>query len=188
MGDNALAGSDVVLAESGADPTACRIAAMHKQLREQGFSGLRRSPRPASRCMLLLHARSGSPGVDAIVTALVLAASRRSVSAPSHDRTVPSATRSVRACGEQQVPRHARGRDPLSCSRVHSGQAWLRDPVCPRTAAGVSGGGTQIAAAQHRERPNDRRGSRGRVRRGADVRRLSFTLDQRRSSGDGTNR
>ena len=50
----------------------------------------------------LVHAWSGSPGVDAVVTALVLAASRRSVSAPRHDRTDPSATRSVRACGEEQ--------------------------------------------------------------------------------------
>ena len=63
----------------------------------------------------LLHAWSGSSGVDAVVTALVLAASRRSVTVPSHDRTDPSATRSVRACGEKQRP----ARDRLdSCSAV----------------------------------------------------------------------
>jgi hypothetical protein len=52
---------------------------------------------------LLVDAWSGSPCVDAVVTALVLAASRRSVSAPSHDRTDRSATRGVRACGDYQV-------------------------------------------------------------------------------------
>ena len=41
---------------------------------------------------------SGSPGVDALVTALVLAAARPSVSAPNDDRTDPSAMSSMRAC------------------------------------------------------------------------------------------
>jgi hypothetical protein len=57
---------------------------------------------------LLPDARSGSPGVDLVVTALMLAASRRSVSVPSRDRTNPSATRTVRACGDEQVRRDAR--------------------------------------------------------------------------------
>jgi hypothetical protein len=48
---------------------------------------------------LLLDAYSGSAGVDAVVTALVLAVTRPSVSAPSDGRTDPSAMRSVRACG-----------------------------------------------------------------------------------------
>ena len=42
---------------------------------------------------------TGSPGVDAVATFRVLGASRRSVSAVTHDRTDPSATRSVRAHG-----------------------------------------------------------------------------------------
>jgi hypothetical protein len=57
-----------------------------------------RSQRPLDRHAWSLYAWSGSPGVDAVVTALMLAASRRSVSASSHDRTDPSATRSVGGC------------------------------------------------------------------------------------------
>ena len=41
-----------------------------------------------SRRARLLDAWSGGPGVDAVATALVLAASRRSVSALSHDRPI----------------------------------------------------------------------------------------------------
>jgi hypothetical protein len=54
---------------------------------------------PARR---LRYAWSSSPGVDAVVTALVLAASRPSVSAPSHDRTDPCGARNVRAFGDEQ--------------------------------------------------------------------------------------
>ena len=54
-------------------------------------AGLRRPSRAG-----LLHAWSGSAGVDALVTALVLAASRPSVSTPSIGRTDPSATLNVR--------------------------------------------------------------------------------------------
>ena len=46
--------------------------------------------------------RGGSPGVDAVVTALLLAASRCSVSVRGGDRTDPSPMRSVRAYGENQ--------------------------------------------------------------------------------------
>jgi hypothetical protein len=56
---------------------------------------------------LPLHAWSGSRGVDAVVTAFVLAASRPSVSAPSDDRTDPSPMRGVRAFGEWEEPRPA---------------------------------------------------------------------------------
>ena len=51
----------------------------------------------------LLYAWSGSRGVNAVVTALVLAAVRPSLSAPSGDRTDPSRMRSVRACGGERV-------------------------------------------------------------------------------------
>src|SRR5437660_12474405 len=51
---------------------------------------------------LLRYAYSGSRGVYADATALVLAGSRPSVSAPSDDRTDPSPMRGVRACGENQ--------------------------------------------------------------------------------------
>ena len=71
----------------------------------QVVSQQQRQPGSIQLPRLLRHAWSGSPGVDAVVTALVLAASRCSVSAPSHDRTDPSATRSVRACGDEQVDR-----------------------------------------------------------------------------------
>jgi hypothetical protein len=54
------------------------------------------------RQALLLDAWSGSAGVDAVVTALVLAASRPAVSAPSSGRADPSSMRSVRACGDEQ--------------------------------------------------------------------------------------
>ena len=56
----------------------------------------------------LLHAWSGGPGVDAVVTALVLAAPRPSVSAASNSRADLSATRGVRVCGDEQVSRLAR--------------------------------------------------------------------------------
>ena len=49
---------------------------------------------------LPLNAWSVSPGVDAVVTALVLAAPRPSVSATSNGRVEPSAMRGVRVCGE----------------------------------------------------------------------------------------
>ena len=58
--------------------------------------------RPVGGAALSLHAWSGSRGVDAVVTPLVLATSRPSVSAPSNDRTGPSAMASVRACGENE--------------------------------------------------------------------------------------
>ena len=67
---------------------------------------------------LLLYAWSGSPGVDAVVTALVLAASGRSVSVPSHDRTDPSATRSVPACGDEQGTRLLPGDTCIAASAV----------------------------------------------------------------------
>ena len=63
-----------------------------------------------SRRARLLDAWSGGPGVDAVATALVLAASRRSVSALSHDRTDPSGARNVRACGGYEDGVSERGR------------------------------------------------------------------------------
>jgi len=88
----------------------------------------------------LLHARSGSPGVDADVTALVLAASGRSASVPSHDRTDPSATRSVRACGEE---RDCQPAQIETCLRASAGARGgnSRGPICPTAAAVVSGSG-----------------------------------------------
>ena len=82
---------------------------------EQDSRDVRSSASSAGHGTLLDHAWSGSPGVDAVVTALVLAASRCSVRAPSHDRTDPSATRSVRACGELRERRH---RAPEPCIRL----------------------------------------------------------------------
>jgi hypothetical protein len=52
--------------------------------------------------VLLLDAWSGSVGVDAVVTALVLAARRPSASALGDGRTDPSAMRNVRGCGDEQ--------------------------------------------------------------------------------------
>jgi hypothetical protein len=52
---------------------------------------------------LVDDAWSGSRGVDAVVTAFVLAASQPSVSAPSDDPTDPSPMRSGRARGEYEV-------------------------------------------------------------------------------------
>jgi hypothetical protein len=71
------------------------------------------SPTAPAPATLPLDAWSGSAGVDAIVTAFVLAASRPSVSAPSSGRTDPSATRSVRACGDEQERDQLR---PKTCS------------------------------------------------------------------------
>jgi hypothetical protein len=73
------------------------------------------APSDTKRHALLDYAWSGNPGVDAVVTALVLAASRRSVSAPSHDRTDPSATRSVRACGEKEGSADTRHESCFRC-------------------------------------------------------------------------
>lgn len=58
------------------------------------------------RRLHLLHAWSGSAGVDAVVTALVLAGSRASVSDPSNGRTEPVGMRSVRGSDEKES-RHA---------------------------------------------------------------------------------
>ena len=49
-------------------------------------------------------------GVDAVVTALVLAASRRAVSDSRLDRTRSTATRNVSACGEERDPTGVTGR------------------------------------------------------------------------------
>jgi hypothetical protein len=70
---------------------------------------------PAGGVCATASAYCGSVGVDAVVTALVLAASRPSVSAPSIGRTDPSATRNVRVCGEEGVTRVRR---PDTCSAV----------------------------------------------------------------------
>ena len=101
---------------------------------------------------------SGSPGVDAIVTALVLAASRRSVSAPSDDRTDPSATRSMRACGLVQGGA-ARVRSHLLWRpRGHPGAARLG---VLHGAAGASQGQPAGVARGRTESPFDRRESLG---------------------------
>jgi hypothetical protein len=84
-----LAGHRAALSPEFRAPTRARRVAdeMPVPQRRQVWVG-RHEPARA----WLLHASSGSPGVDAVVTALVHAASRRSVSTPSHDRTDPPAT------------------------------------------------------------------------------------------------
>jgi hypothetical protein len=103
-GDKGIARWAVFLAECGAGQAACSTTALHRHctggtrtgpaLVEGAFAG--------RRTWLLLHASSGSAGIDAVVTALVLAASRLSVSASSHARTDPPAMRHVRASGDEQ--------------------------------------------------------------------------------------
>ena len=73
----------------------------------RGGSRRGRRRQPSS---LPLDAWRDSRGVDAVVTAFVLAPCRPSVSAPSDDRTDPSPMRNVRACDA----RRRAGRDSLS--------------------------------------------------------------------------
>jgi hypothetical protein len=81
-----------------------------------------------SLASLLHHAWSGSRGVDAVVTALVLAASGASVSAPTDDRPCSSAMSGLRACGEQRVRGHARVQDLLFLHghRADEVRGWVR--------------------------------------------------------------
>jgi hypothetical protein len=75
----------------------CEAGGGDKMLARQRMQG-----RVDSR-VLLLDAWSGSRRVYAGVTASVLGASRRSVSAASNDWTDPSTRRSVRACGDKRA-------------------------------------------------------------------------------------
>lgn len=61
-----------------------------------------RGGRPEPARLWLVHAWSGSRVLDTVVTALGLAASGPSVSAPSDDRTDPSPMRGVHARGEKR--------------------------------------------------------------------------------------
>jgi len=70
---------------------------------EQVSVDLGASPYIATNRTQSLHAWSGSGGLGSVVAALVLTASRASVSAGSIGRTDSSAIRSVRACGDERV-------------------------------------------------------------------------------------
>jgi hypothetical protein len=74
---------------------------------------------------LVDDAWSGSRGVDAVVTAFVLAASQPSVSAPSDDQTDPSPMRIVRACGDERVSCQRRRDTCFGSGRVTSAPAPL---------------------------------------------------------------
>ena len=91
--------------------------------------------------------RSGSPGVDAVVTALMLAASRRSVSAASNDRTDLIYEPSVRAYGRIS------GRGPSMRPRPAS--VTLRVP-CRATGVAADRNGGEAPAL----RPGSARSSR----------------------------
>ena len=79
--------------------TVTAIEAIARQDGRRPSNGATGGARP----LLLPDALSGSASVDAVVTALLLAACRSAVSASGRDRIDPFVTRSVRACGELRV-------------------------------------------------------------------------------------
>jgi hypothetical protein len=122
-------------------------AAGHVMGAEQGSRDVRSSASSAGQGALPPHAWSGRPGVDAVVTALVLAGSRRSVSASNHDRTDPSAARSVRAYGESEVRGAARAETRFHLrTAITSVVPWL---VVSDSSSGCARWQLPFMAAQH---------------------------------------
>ena len=104
---------------------------------------------------LLLYAWSGSPGVDAVATALVLATSRRSVSAASNDRTDPSASCECAPMARSRVGRLRLGEScslAMACPRPRPGCRCIYG----RFASGTQYNSFDRAVLLHSDRPRPR--------------------------------
>ena len=144
MGQSAEVGGALLqLVHTGSDPgvdvggrnatrAAVRVACWPARVRRSASARAALLSTPAS------HPRSCRSGTQ-------------SRSATASGRPTPRASRDWRRAGASRRV----GRDPHSWPRGHRRHLRIRGRVCPRAAVLVSGGGTQIVAAQH---GNEQRG------------------------------
>ena len=107
------------------------------------------------------HARSGSAGVDVVMTALVLASSRRSVSARAVIGPIGLRRGVCALVADEQVRRYARLGNPHLCQLGHRGAStasWLR--VCELGSGGPPAAALLLCCL-HDSTPGQRRADRG---------------------------